>query len=155
MITPPVRRVDTDERPEAQALFAQLKQALPELRELLESCEKLGVHEDGLYRFYHQSMKVFSLQDWTSRVVSTLRALAPDRPLNPFFEAILKDGTGHTLSLADNDRRLEITRPIVEAFLHAKYFLEMAVHYGKTLEAPPAHAIPSGWAAVLYFYNLR
>jgi hypothetical protein len=49
---------------------------------------------------------------------------------------------------------LETTRPIVEAFFHARYFLEMAVRYGKKLKMPPA-MLPSGWAAFLYLYNLR
>ena len=44
--------------------------------------------------------------------------------------------------------------PIVEAFFHAKYFLEMAVRYGRTLESPP-RKLPSGWAAFLYLYDLR
>ncbi|MGZ5544922.1 MAG: hypothetical protein ACXWIU_09620 [Limisphaerales bacterium] len=53
-----------------------------------------------------------------------------------------------------NEIWLETTRPIVEAFFHARYFLEMAVNYGRELEYPP-HVMPSGWAAFLYLYNLR
>jgi hypothetical protein len=53
-----------------------------------------------------------------------------------------------------NDRWLSETRPIIEAFFHARYFLEMAVHYGQALDKPP-NAMPSGWAALLYLYNLR
>src|SRR6266567_7691723 len=49
---------------------------------------------------------------------------------------------------------LEVTGPIVEAFFHAHYFLEMAVRYGKQLQHPPRQ-LPSGWAAFLYLYNLR
>jgi hypothetical protein len=32
--------------------------------------------------------------------------------------------------------------------------LEMAVKYGKELERPP-NFLPSGWAALLYLYDLR
>lgn len=42
----------------------------------------------------------------------------------------------------------------VEAFLHAKSFLEMVVKYGKELETAQ-NLLPSGWAAVLCFYDLR
>ena len=49
---------------------------------------------------------------------------------------------------------LAVTRPILEAFFHALYFLEMAVKYGKELKYPP-NRLPSGWASLLYLYNLR
>ena len=56
--------------------------------------------------------------------------------------------------MSDNDRWLAATRPIVEAFFHARYFLEMVVKYGKELKSPPA-VLPSGWAAVLCLFNMR
>ena len=43
---------------------------------------------------------------------------------------------------------------MIEAFFHARFFLEMAVKYGKELEFPP-QMLPSGWAAFLYLFNLR
>ena len=67
---------------------------------------------------------------------------------------IVAEGTGKDFKLDDNGRWLEATRPIVEAFFHAKYLLEMAVKYGKKLAAPP-NRLPSGWASVLYLYDLR
>lgn len=45
------------------------------------------------------------------------------------------------------------TRPILEAFFHARFFLEMAVRYAD-LPGPPT-SLPSGWAALLYLYELR
>ena len=86
--------------------------------------------------------------------MAALRALAPDRALNEWFTQIIADGTGKTFEMAHNTRWLEVTRPIVEAFFHARYFLEMECRYGKELERPP-NALPSGWAAVLYLYGLR
>jgi hypothetical protein len=67
---------------------------------------------------------------------------------------IVKEGTGKTFENEHNRRWPQETRPIVEAFFHARYFLEMAVRYGKDLEHPP-RMLPSGWAALLYLYNLR
>ena len=63
-------------------------------------------------------------------------------------------GTGIQFEREHNRRWREVTGPIVEAFLHAKYFLEMAVKYGEKLEEPPT-MLPSGWAAFLYLFNLR
>lgn len=56
--------------------------------------------------------------------------------------------------MADNDNWLAATRPIVEAFFDARYFLEMASKYVRELKEGP-DAMPSGWAAVLYLFNLR
>ena len=46
-----------------------------------------------------------------------------------------------------------MTRPIVEAFFHARYFVEMAVRYAR-LDEPPS-LLPSGYAALLCLYGLR
>ena len=146
---------DTDDRPEVRRLFANLRAALPRLTELLDDCSGHWGYEDPVYRLYHQSFKVYALQATTVRIVEALSALAPDgRSLNSWFLRIVHDGTGRSFELEHNQRWLEVTRPIVEAFFHARYFLEMAVRYGKALEAPP-NALPSGWAAFLYLYDLR
>jgi hypothetical protein len=42
---------------------------------------------------------------------------------------------------------------VVEAFFHARYFLEMAVRYAH-LDSPPS-LLPSGYAALLCLYQLR
>jgi hypothetical protein len=47
-----------------------------------------------------------------------------------------------------------MTRPMLEAFAHARQFLETIVRYGRQLDEPPLY-LPSGWAAVSYLYNLR
>lgn len=143
-----------DAAPEVQALFVALKAALPELRILLDRVNGHWIYEDGLYRLYHQSFKVFRLQEFTIEIVDALRALAPGRALNADFTTIVASGTGVEFQQEHNKRWLEVTRPIVEAFMHARYFLEMAVRYGSTLDAPPT-MMPSGWAALLYLYNLR
>jgi hypothetical protein len=43
---------------------------------------------------------------------------------------------------------------IVEAAFHAHYVLKLACKYGRELDESP-QALPSGWAAVLYLFNLR
>jgi hypothetical protein len=43
--------------------------------------------------------------------------------------------------------------PILEAFFHALFMLEMAVRYADLGEPP--QMLPSGWAALLYLYDLR
>lgn len=147
-------RADVDDRAEVQALFANLKAALPKLKELLDGCSDHWGYEDPVYRFYHQSYKAYGLQETTEAIVKALQALAPDRPLNEWFVQIVKCGTGKTFEMEHNKRWLEETRPILEAFFHARYFLEMAVRYGEELKQPP-RTLPSGWAAFLYLFNLR
>jgi hypothetical protein len=143
---------DEDDRPEAQELLRNLKAELPALEELLARCDH--AQEDAVYRFYHQSFKVHSLQDLTAEVVAKLRSLAPGRPLNVWFAETVRAGTGRAFSRDDNDNWTAVTRPMPEAFFHARYFLEMAVRHGKALDRPPV-MMPSGWAAVLYLYGMR
>lgn len=143
-----------DDRPDATRLLASIKAALPALEKILADVDGEWGTEDGVYRFYHQSWKVYYLQDWTEMVVSALRGLAPDRDLNPRFLEVVKSGTGKTFSYEHNWRWLEETRPIVEAHFHARYFLGMVVKYGEELDHPPG-SLPSGWASVLYLYGLR
>jgi len=145
---------DVDDRQEVQQLFANLRASLPELEKLLRDCQSDWGYEDAIYRFYHNSSKVYSLQETTSAIVAALQSLAPERTLNESFLAIVRDGTGKTFEREHNRRWLEVTRPIVEAFFHARYFLEMGARYGKQLKHPPRQ-LPSGWAAFLYLYNLR
>jgi hypothetical protein len=145
---------DLDDPEDAQRLFANLRGAMPKLKELLARCSGHWGYEDPVYRFYHQSFKVFHLQRTTTEIVESLQALAPDRPLNAWFMEIVRSGTGKTFQTDHNRRWTEETRPILEAFFHARYFLEMAVRYGEELEHPP-RMLPSGWAALLYLYDLR
>jgi hypothetical protein len=144
-----------DGREEAHRLLSNIKGALPRLEELLERASSHWGYQDAVYRFYHQSFKVYGLQSMTTAIVEALRDLSPtDRPLNPWFCQIVDEGTGRTFRTEDNARWLIATRPILEAFFHARYFLEMVVQYGKELDAPP-NLLPSGWATVLYLYGLR
>ena len=123
---------DVDDRQDVQQLYANLWASLPELEKLLRDCQSHWGYEDGIYRFYHHSFKVYTLQETTSAIVAALQSLAPERSLNESFIQIVRDGTGKQFEREHNRRWPEVTRPIVEAFFHAKYFLEMAVRYGKS-----------------------
>ena len=136
-----------------EALLRNLRRDKAGLEKLLlENSDHWG-YEDSIYRFYHQSFKVYGLQHQTQSIVDSLQALAPDRPLNRWFLEIIRSGTGKAFKIEDNARWTEVTRPILEAFFHARFFLEMAVRYAD-LDAPP-QSLPSGYAALLYLFGLR
>ena len=141
-------------RDEETRLLAAIADALPQLEGLWQNVEGVWNYEDSIYRFYHQSFKVFRLQDEITQVVEALRGLAPHLPLNPWFMQIVAESTAEQFSPEVNKRWLQATRPIVEAFFHARFFLQMVCKYGKELKEPP-EVLPSGWAAVLYLYGLR
>lgn len=135
------------------ALVASLRADAQPLRALFDaSCNHWGF-EDPVYRFYHQSFKVFGLQSQTEAIVQRLERLVPERSLHPWFVEIVRLGTGKQFTPADNQHWMSVARPIVEAFFHARFFLEMAVRYSD-LDEPP-RPLPSGYAALLYLYQLR
>ncbi|MEZ6131802.1 MAG: hypothetical protein R3C59_24345 [Planctomycetaceae bacterium] len=90
----------------------------------------------------------------TKAIMTQLRDLQPDCQLNPWFLEIVADGTERKFSDSTNDNWLTETRPILEAFFHAKYFLEMLCRYESEIKEP-LQMLPSGWASVLYLYELR
>lgn len=147
----------------SRMLLKNLKSHLPELKKLLSNytvnskIEPLPtshwLYEDQIYRYYHGSFKVFTLQGDTLAIVEALKSLLPERKLNEMFMEIIHQGTGKEFNHSMNQEWSKHTRPIVEAFFHAKYMLEMAVKYSK-LKYPP-RCMPSGWAAFLYLYRLR
>lgn len=145
-----------DRKEKDNQLLANIKAKLPELETLLEEVSSHWGYEDSIYRFYHHSFKVYGLQNKTRRIVDALRDLAPGgQSLCKEFEEIIKAGvSGKSFEPEHNKNWTYHTRPFVEAFFHAKFFLEMVVKYGKEMEEPPT-MLPSGWAAVLCLYDLR
>lgn len=135
-------------------LLINMKAHLTALRELDAKARHEWGAEDFVYRFYHQSFKVFGIQRLTLAIRDALRGLLPDVALNERFERIVAGGTGKTFEMEMNRRWDDETRPLLEAFFHALYFLGMVIKYAEKLEEPP-QMLPSGWAAVLYLYNLR
>jgi hypothetical protein len=145
---------DSVKRKTEEELLTRIKERLPELQKLLEESKGRWYWEDPVYRFYHQSHKVYWIQERTKRIVEKLREFQPEHELHSFFTEIVQQGTGITFDEQHNRRWTKVTRPILEAYFHALYFLEMVVKYGKELECPP-QVLPSGWAAVLELYRLR
>jgi hypothetical protein len=144
----------SERRNEETKLLDAIKDNLPGLEKLWEETNGHWGYEDPVYRFYHQSMKVYFLQNETAKIVQALRDLAPNLPLNSWFMRIVAEGGDGQFTLEVNDHWLEATRPILEAFFHARYFLDMACRYGRELTGPP-DPLPSGWASLLYLYGLR
>jgi hypothetical protein len=135
-------------------LLATAKRKLPELKALLATTWDHWGYEDPIYRFYHQSFKVYRLQVTTLKIGTALQALAPHTELNPFFLKIVAEGTGKEFKLSHNADWLKRTRPMLEAFFHAQHLLLMVCKYAEEQKEPPA-TLPSGYATVLYLYGLR
>jgi hypothetical protein len=137
-------------------LWLNIRKNYKNLKEKLDIISGHWFYEDHLYRLYHHSFKVYYIQDLTEDIVALLRKLDPkkNKSLAPLFEELLKQGTGKRWTVGHNESWGKHTRPMAEAFLHAKYFLEMLVKYGKTYRKLP-QSLPSGVAAILELYNLR
>jgi hypothetical protein len=58
-----------DNRHEVKELFNNLKKQLPNLEKLFKKCSDQWGYEDPIYRFYHQSFKVYRLQDTNKEIV--------------------------------------------------------------------------------------
>ena len=132
-------------------LLRAIKRNLPALDDLLKETDHAT---DLVYRFYHQSFKVYRTQDHVERIVKALRKLMPGVAMNAWFTQIVAEGAVGEFKRAHNKRWLTVTRPQLEAFFHARYFLEMACRFGRELRTPPQF-MPSGWAALLYLWNMR
>jgi len=99
-------------------------------------------YEDGIYRFYHESFNVYSLQHFTTEATRLFEeidkaASIEEFKLDPYYRTIVGGGTGITFEPEYNQAWCQVTRPIVEAFLHAKYFVEMHVKYARALTKSP------------------
>jgi hypothetical protein len=146
----------TEKRELEQNLLHNLKAHHDELASLLESVSD-RVYEDTVYRFYSGSTKLYyHAPQRTAEIVAALRRLSPSgtRLCSLFEEVLQAGGQEKAFSLEYNADWGQHGRPLVEAFFHARYFLEMAVKYGKILEEAPAF-LPSGWTALLCLYGIR
>ena len=140
-----------DERPEAVQLLANIHRDQERLDRLASASG-----EEEIYRYYHQSLKVYGLQATTRILVEALTRLSPHDP--PRFHAGFVDrvdaGTGREFEWSDNEHWHAATGPVVEAFFHARYFVQQASKYGHELQFPPS-VLPYGWAALLELFELR
>jgi len=140
-------------------LLGAIKANLAKLEQMLARMNDPWCYEDELYRFYHQSFKVYALQSCTVEATRLFEEIGKAAEierfrLNPYYRRIIQEGTGIIFEQDHNRIWSQITRPILEAFMHAKYFVEMLLKYGRNLDQPP-QPMPSGWAAVLHLYNIR
>ncbi|MBM3838082.1 MAG: hypothetical protein FJ398_08975 [Verrucomicrobia bacterium] len=134
-------------------LLERIKQRSGDLENMWKEMNAHWTYEDPFYRFYHGSYKVCGVQQTTARAVELLRRLMPDRPLDATFEEIIRQGTGKKFAIEHNKDWDNHTRPMLEAFTHAKFMIEMCLRYRDLPKAPTT--LPSGWAALLYLYGLR
>ena len=65
----------TDLKEMENKLLTNIKTKLPELEMLLREASSHWCYEDPIYRFYHHSLKVYSLQYLTRRIVDVLKDL--------------------------------------------------------------------------------
>ena len=114
-------------------LFLRIKSRLPELEELAHDLKE--TEEDGVYRFYHGSNKVFFLQDPVKEAFTLINEIGGESdPPNFEYARIIGVGTAHQFSETTNENWEAETKPILDAFWHTKYFINMMVKYAKELE---------------------
>jgi len=137
-----------------QNLLDNIRLKIPDLINCRESADCCYI--DCVYRFYHQSFKVYLLQIITNEMVSILCDLAPEGTTlnNDLFLKIIKAGTGLVWKKEHNKEWMRHTQPILEAYFHANFMITMAIKYGKEFEMAPT-PLPQGWAALLYLYGIR
>jgi len=135
-------------------LLTNIKRNRTEIEKFLGNLRKC--EEDFVYRFYHQSFKVFNTTPEIEQAKKLFEKLAPDSfSLNRWFCEIIDEALSKDFDIEKtNQIWLEETRPILEAFWHSKYFLEQMLIAADELKESP-QLLPSSWAAVLYLYNLR
>ncbi len=110
---------------------------------------------DLVYRFYHQSFKVFIMTSLIKSANELFESLAPESTvLNSWYATITQTAISKKFDDETNQAWFEETLPVTQGFWHAKYFLEQMIASADELDEAP-QMLPSGWAAVLYLYNLR
>ncbi len=143
-------------------LLGNIKREMPNLERILEQITRTNLwgEEDLVYRFYHESKKGYYIQGLTQTIYSALERISPhqegEKIPDPYYRQIISEGmTGREHKNEDNQNWAQICRPMLEAFWHSKYFLEMAIKYGKAYPEVPKQRIKSGWAALLELYGLK
>lgn len=140
----------------ANELISNIRSRHDELSSLLENVSDKWGYDDSIYRFYSQSFKVYKVQAMTQQIVEMLRSLAPEgTTFNSFFVEIIQTGaSGKKFDSTQNEQWTQHTRPIVEAFFHARYFLEAAVKNVKYMDATSMTQPPGRMAALFALFNL-
>ncbi len=139
---------------QSELLLNKIKANLAEIERLYKNF--IPFEEDYIYRFYHQSFKVFGAVEEIRAARILFEKIAPDGiKINYWYSQITDEAIGKSFDWEKtNADWLNETRPILEAFWHSKYFLEQMISCANNLDES-SQILPSGWAAVLYLYNLR
>jgi hypothetical protein len=135
-------------------LRARLQERLPDLvAAQADTCP-----EQAVYWFYDQSLKAYSAQSLTRRIVDALESVAPVR--NQRFLGIIAAGTGKAFTPEVNAHWDEEVRPIIDALLHSRQFLDLAIKYAHEEPGTPLRmagrditALAHGYAALLTLYG--
>jgi hypothetical protein len=143
-----------DRRIKEQKLRENIMKNLDSLKDLQALITSDHVYETKLYKFYHYSYKVYHLQDYTLEVIEALKKLL-DLPLHTNFMRQIELGTGKQFVQSQKVDWFEETVQITNAFMHAKYMLEMILKYGVIRADGKESNFTYGWAAVLCLYNIR
>jgi hypothetical protein len=93
-------------------LFLRIKARLPKLEELARNLKE--AEEDGIYRFYHGSNKVFFLQDPVKAAFTLIKEIGgEDDPPNFEYARIVGAGIAHQFSETINANWEVETKPIL------------------------------------------
>lgn len=133
-------------------LSRRIQAAVPDLLLLTACIESSG--RRGLYKFYSQSFKVFHLQVDLQKMLGALRAVWPERDLNPHFIAILNAGLAARFDPSSNGRWAEDSAPVINAFLHARIMLAEVVACDPGNSSDGDTLAADRWATVRLLYNL-
>lgn len=108
---------------QTEKLLSRIKANLPEIESLYKVFT--GCEEDYVYRFYHQSFKVFGAIEEIKKAGDLFEKIAPDGiSLNEWYSRIADEAIGKSFDWEKtNPNWLDETRPILEAFWHSKIFL--------------------------------
>jgi hypothetical protein len=106
------------------ALLSRIKARLADIEVLLHDIADEWGEEDGVYRFYHQSYKVFErLQGITRDGFALITAIGGEEdPPCEWYSQIVREGTEHDFNERTNKEWLQQTRPILEAFWQHEIF---------------------------------
>ena len=163
----PVPEPENDRDRQIRTLAENVKANLPKLKKLAKQCKATWGGEDHFYRFYHHSFKVYYANLLTKEIVEALRSCAPPAEdyvspggvvsqrcvMNKMFMEIVEDAINRKFTYAVNNNWLGETRQVIEAFLHAKFFLELVIKFSDMLLEGRRGGEP-GYVAVLNLYTI-
>jgi len=126
-------------------LLRNIHLQLPQLEDLLGEA---GGHFSNGDRDDSHKRQVMIL-----RICTALQDLLPDRPMGRAFSRIVVECAGQEIDSADDKNRLK-QRRVIDAFVQAHFFLELACRKGRELETVP-NGVDNDWTALLKLFDLR